>query len=59
MSQQTNDRDGKSLTDLLVPFQMLYADGVERMAAEHLLERQKWVNQIMYVFYFTIFLCFD
>ena len=36
--------------DTLVPFQMLYADGVERLAAESLLERQKWVNRIMYVF---------
>ena len=38
--------------DTLVPFQMLYADRVERSAAESLLEKQKWVNQIMYVFYF-------
>jgi hypothetical protein len=46
------DRDGQSLTDTLVPssFQMLYADGVERLAAESLLERQKWVNRIMYDF---------
>jgi hypothetical protein len=57
-SQQTNDRDGQSLMDTLVPFQILYADGVERLAAESLLERQKWVNQIMYVFYLTLFLCF-
>jgi hypothetical protein len=26
--------------DTFVPFQMLYADGVERLAAESLLERQ-------------------
>ena len=39
--------------DTLVPFQMLYADGVERLAAESLLERQRWVNRIMYVFYLT------
>ena len=56
--QQTNDRDGQSLMDTLVPFQMLYADGVERLAAESLLERQKWVNRIMYVFYFILFLVF-
>ena len=55
VSQQTNDRDGQSLMDTLVPFQMLYADGVERLAAESLLERQKWVNRIMYVFYFILF----
>ncbi|KAJ7747892.1 hypothetical protein DFH07DRAFT_942325 [Mycena maculata] len=35
-----------TLVDLLVPFQMVYEDGVERLAAESLLERQKWVNRI-------------
>lgn len=35
--------------DMLVPFHMLYADGVERLAAESLLERQKWVNRLWYV----------
>ncbi|KAJ7057023.1 hypothetical protein C8F01DRAFT_1153102 [Mycena amicta] len=35
-----------TLVDLLVPFQMIYEDGVERLAAESLLERQKWVNRI-------------
>ena len=29
-----NKRDGQSLMDVLVPFQMLYADGVEQLAAE-------------------------
>ena len=58
-SQQTNDGNGQSLMDTLVPFQMLYADGMERLAAESLLERQRWVNRIMYVFYLTLFLCFD
>ena len=41
VSQQTNNRDGQSLMDTLVPFEMLFADGVERLAAESLLERQK------------------
>jgi hypothetical protein len=36
--------------DMLVPFHMLYADGVERLAAESLLERQKWVNRIWCVY---------
>ena len=49
-ASKLNDRDGQSLTDTLVPFQMLYADAVERLAAESLLERQKWVNRIMYDF---------
>ncbi|KAJ7051023.1 hypothetical protein C8F01DRAFT_1343347 [Mycena amicta] len=35
-----------TLVVLLVPFQMIYEDGVERLAAESLLERQKWVNHI-------------
>ncbi|KAM6501107.1 hypothetical protein JOM56_004121 [Amanita muscaria] len=32
--------------DMLVPFQMLYADGIERLGVESLLERQRWVNRI-------------
>jgi hypothetical protein len=41
--------DDDSFVDLLVPFQMAYEDGVERLAAESLLERQKWVNRIWWV----------
>ncbi|KAG5637894.1 hypothetical protein H0H81_002779 [Sphagnurus paluster] len=43
---QGSERDGQTLMDMLVPFHMLYADGVERLAAESLLERQKWVNRL-------------
>ncbi|KAF8054910.1 hypothetical protein FPV67DRAFT_1751788 [Lyophyllum atratum] len=43
---QSVERDGQPLMDMLVPFHMLYADGVERLAAESLLERQKWVNRL-------------
>ena len=43
---QSSERDGQPLMDMLVPFHMLYADGVERLAAESLLERQKWVNRL-------------
>jgi len=46
---QSSERDGQPLMDMLVPFHMLYADGVERLAAESLLERQKWVNRIWFV----------
>lgn len=46
---QSSERDGQPLMDMLVPFHMLYADGVERLAAESLLERQKWVNRLWYV----------
>jgi hypothetical protein len=41
--------------DLLVPFQMVYEGGVERLAAESLLERQKWVNRIWCVCFFLAF----
>jgi hypothetical protein len=47
---QSQERGGQPLMDMLVPFHMVYADGVERLAAESLLERQKWVNRIWYVF---------
>jgi hypothetical protein len=49
--------DDDSLVDLLVPFQMAYEDGVERLAAESLLERQKWVNRIWWVSLLFILLC--
>ena len=44
--QQSNDPNGLPLMEMLVPFHMMYADGVERLAAESILERQKWVNRI-------------
>ncbi|KAF5325074.1 hypothetical protein D9619_009643 [Psilocybe cf. subviscida] len=43
---RTTGSDRPRLVDTLVPFHMLYADDVERLAAESLLERQKWVNRI-------------
>ncbi|KAL1745948.1 hypothetical protein HDZ31DRAFT_73187 [Schizophyllum fasciatum] len=43
---QSAERDGQPLMEMLVPFHMMYADGVERLAAESLLERQKWVNRL-------------
>ena len=49
---QSMERDGPPLMDMLVPFHMLYTDGVERLAAESLLGRQKWVNRLWYVFYY-------
>ena len=54
--QQSGERDGQPLMDMLVPFHMLYADGVERLAAESLLERQKWVNRIWYVHFNLVYL---
>jgi hypothetical protein len=50
---QSGERDGQPLMDMLVPFHMLYADGVERLAAESLLERQKWVNRLWWVSFFS------
>ena len=36
------------LLELLCPFQLLYSDGVERMAAESARERVRWVGAIWY-----------
>ena len=47
--QQSNELDSMPLMEMLVPFHMMYADGIERLAAESLQERQKWVNRIWYV----------
>jgi hypothetical protein len=46
---QSAERGGQPLVDMLVPFHLLYGDGVERLAAESLLERQRWVNYLWYV----------
>jgi hypothetical protein len=53
--QMEEARDEVPLMDILVPFHMVYADGVERLGAESLGERSKWVNRLWYVFR----LCFD
>ena len=37
------------LMELLCPFQLLYSDGVERLAAESARERVRWVGAIWYV----------
>ncbi|KAJ7922246.1 hypothetical protein B0H13DRAFT_2411739 [Mycena leptocephala] len=47
--EQSEGEQGQAahtLVDLLVPFQIVYEDGVERLAAESLLERQNWVTRI-------------
>ena len=38
-----------ALMDTLVPFHMIYGDGVERLGTESLGERSKWVNRLWYV----------
>lgn len=48
------DVGGRPLMDRLVPYHMLYADGVERLAAEGLLERQRWLNKLWLVFSFFL-----
>ncbi|KII91823.1 hypothetical protein PLICRDRAFT_38680 [Plicaturopsis crispa FD-325 SS-3] len=40
------EQDGGSLMELLCPFQLLYTDGVERLAAESARERVRWVSAI-------------
>lgn len=44
-------REEVSLMETLVPFHMIYADGVERLGTESLGERSKWVNRLWYVLY--------
>ncbi|KAF9529447.1 hypothetical protein CPB83DRAFT_893537 [Crepidotus variabilis] len=43
---QSGEAGGQPLMDMLVPFQIMYADGVERLGAESLPDCQKWVNRI-------------
>ena len=42
----TGDEEGLSLMEVLCPFQLLYGDGVERLAAESARERVRWVSAI-------------
>jgi hypothetical protein len=44
--QQSDEEGGHSLMEVLCPFQLLYADGVERLAAESARERVRWVSAI-------------
>ena len=43
---QSSERGGQLLRDMLAPIQMLYADGVERLAAESAVERLRSVSRI-------------
>lgn len=43
---QSDESDTQSLMELLCPFQLLYGDGVERLAAESARERVRWVSAI-------------
>ncbi|KAF9233907.1 hypothetical protein BU15DRAFT_79651 [Melanogaster broomeanus] len=43
---QMAEGDSPSLVELLCPFQLLYGDGVERLAAESARERVRWVGAI-------------
>lgn len=45
----SGEEQGQSLMELLCPFQLLYADGVERLAAESARERVRWVSAIWWV----------
>ena len=46
---------GRGLMELLCPFQLLYGDGVERLAAESARERVRWVSAIWCVFHSFFF----
>lgn len=44
---QSREGEGEvGLMELLCPFQLLYGDGVERLAAESARERVRWVSAI-------------
>ncbi|KAI6145311.1 hypothetical protein BKA82DRAFT_4312648 [Pisolithus tinctorius] len=43
---QVAEGQGPDLMELLCPFQLLYTDGVERLAAESARERVRWVSAI-------------
>ncbi len=45
-ARQQDATEDTELVDTLVPFWMVYPDGVERLATESLIERQRWVNRI-------------
>jgi hypothetical protein len=45
-------REEEALMDILVSFHMIYADGVERLGAESIPERSKWVDRLWYAFPF-------
>lgn len=51
---QIAEGDCPPLMELLCPFQLLYSDGVERLAAESARERVRWVGAIWYVIFLKI-----
>lgn len=44
--EQSNRPGSDDLVELLCPFQLIYGDGVERLAAESARERVRWVGAI-------------
>jgi uncharacterized protein YbjT (DUF2867 family) len=44
--QMDSEAPGGRMMEILCPFQLLYADGVERLAAESARERVRWVSAI-------------
>jgi hypothetical protein len=61
--EQSELMDGEGLMEILCPFQLLYGDGVERLAAESARERVRWVSAIWCVFIYSdiqmvILICF-
>lgn len=51
---QIAEGDCPPLMELLCPFQLLYSDGVERLAAESARERVRWVSAIWYVNFLSL-----
>ena len=56
---QIAEGDCPPLMELLCPFQLLYSDGVERLAAESARERVRWVTVIWYVIILPLQTRFD
>jgi hypothetical protein len=50
-AQALDDAGGVVGIDELCPFQMMYADGVERLGAGSPRERSRWIDAIRFVFY--------
>ena len=48
-SREAVQEGDAELVQILSPFHLLYADGVERLGAESPRERVRWVNAIWYV----------
>ena len=54
LSEASRSMQTESFIDMLCPFQLLYSDGIERLAAESARERVRWVSAIWYVIFCSL-----